>query len=148
MATRVSLNPGSFTKSSLSRDISRDTVTSSTTSTGGVFHGTDSCVGKDRYQLPLLDKNNVEDLFQSLMQANKGGKLQNMTLKLGDWASSRVRGYHPYSDVWMMDRKLKIFCSTSSNLDVMKLCHVEDSVGYWPPGSNCWGSEDYLWSDF
>jgi hypothetical protein len=107
-------------------------------------HGEDHCVGKDRYQIPLLDSDRAEDLFRSLKQANEGGQLLNMTLRVGDWASTSVHGY-AYGDEWMMDRKLEISCSSTSNLDLGKLCELEDSLGHWPPESNCWGEADQLW---
>jgi hypothetical protein len=108
-------------------------------------HGSNHCIGEDRYQVPLLDGNSAEGLFELVQQAKVGEKLHNMTLKLGNWPGpwrKEIWGYY-----WINSRKIKIVCSESGDAEVAKFCQVEDSLGYWPPDLMCWGEEDFEWWD-
>jgi hypothetical protein len=107
-------------------------------------HGVDHCIGEDRYQVPLLNGDSAESLFESVQQAKVGEKLQNMTLKLGNWPDPWRREIWGY--FWITSRKMRVVCSESGDAEVANFCQIEDSLGYWPPESMCWGEVDSdLW---
>jgi hypothetical protein len=103
-------------------------------------HSYDHCIGEDRYQVPLLNGESAESLFESVRQAKVGEKLHNMTLKLGNWPGPWRREIWRY--YFIHSRKMRVVCSESGDAEVANFCQIEDSLGYWPPESMCWGKVD------
>jgi hypothetical protein len=108
-------------------------------------YGRDHCIGEDRYQVPLLNEDSAEGLFESVQQAKVGEKLHNMTLKLGNWPGPWREEVRQFSFVY--PRKMRVVCSESGDAEVANFCQIEDSLGYWPLESMCWGVFDSDWWD-
>lgn len=99
-------------------------------------HGQEHCSGEDRFQKPLLDENSAEELFRLVKQANEGGMLENVTLRVGDW--TRPWDGPLYSEPWMEDRKAEVVCSGVGKGERQRLCEMTVSQDYWPLRESIW----------
>ncbi|KAF3040567.1 hypothetical protein E8E11_000571 [Didymella keratinophila] len=108
-------------------------------------HGEDYCTGQDRLQQPTLNEDNAGDVWRYIKEANAGGQLQDLTLKVGDW--SRSWDGPLYSPPWMESRQAEVLCA-ESNVDASgKPCKTQVSRGYWPSTTNQWESDSWMFDD-
>ncbi|KAH6633708.1 hypothetical protein C7974DRAFT_393323 [Boeremia exigua] len=108
-------------------------------------HGSTYCTGEDQFQKPLLSENSAEEMHSFLKQKNVGGRLQNVTFRVGDWTPPWDGPV--YSPPWMEHRQVEIACSESGKVKGEKRCEMLLSQGYWPPESNREGGLSWLFED-
>lgn len=108
-------------------------------------HGRDYCTGQERLQQPNLDEDTAEELWRYMREANTGNHIQDLTLRIGDW--SRSWDGPLYSPPWMESRQAEIVCSRSNTDESGKSCRMQVSRGYWPPATEHWESEGWMFGD-
>ncbi|KAJ4993598.1 hypothetical protein SVAN01_00652 [Stagonosporopsis vannaccii] len=105
-------------------------------------HGDSYCIKEDRYQKPLLDEGNAEELYKFIKEANVGSGPENVTFRIGDWTP--IWDGPLYSPPWIEGRKVEIHCSNVAQIKAEKHCEMVRSYGYWPPESNTKGASNWM----
>ena len=80
-----------------------------------------------------------------MRKANAGGQLQDLTLKVGDWTPPWDGPL--YFPPWLESRKAEVLCTEADINASGKLCKMQVSRGYWPPMTNQWESDGWIFED-
>lgn len=108
-------------------------------------HGEEYCTGLERLQQPIINENTAEHLWRYIKETSAGSQLQTLTLRAGDWTRSWDGPL--YSPPWMEFRQTEILC-VGSNVEASgKSCKSQVSRGYWPPTSNQWEKDSWMFDD-